>query len=881
MKIFKGLFVFFILFFPLLLRSDISDIEKGLKEIPSVSGLQPPDAYDKLVAKIRLKEQWNPAFKDIDCVKVVEDTKWENAQGLQSYIGEIVSSFFHPLNLSCCFGDTFDCQATLSIKATFRALSKKYKEGLLYTGAYVEGKIVLQTKSGFKIEESFTGNIEPPDELPIEVRQNLESYKNPQSAPFRKVLDAPGSLIEKLGRIYHKCFGTYALVAVAVIGDPFYGTPYNSLYPLLSEIGEPVSEVLLYLLRNSRWDFMQMQAATFLMEIKSLKAIPDIVHYCAQPMIINREDALKRLVKLVKESGGIEAVLNCLKEDDPRVRVTAVEVLARVGGDKAMEGLTLALKDESPEVREKAMYWISNFRMAKDIEPIIAILRNTYEREETRVMAAEALGQLGDPRARQYLEEVLQQNPSWQLNEAIREALEKIPIMPPSPEEIPNLVKRWRSAVEHDNTQAVGRISELLSKAGAPVVAHLLPIITNPKEDKKLRSSAFDILLKIKDERLIKPCVEIARDANENLQFREMAIQCLGNLKAREASDLLLSFLTDIKAPISLRATAASSLGKIGELRAIEALYFTLKLKSLSPPTEKSTWEYNPYWLSSGDLRFSSAKALVSIGEPALERIKDATTDEDVEVRVLIARALKERKEQWAKELLFSMGRDEDANIRIEAADGLIENKDSRGLDILLSVLKDENVSKTTKFYSLDLIEKWEKTTGAKFNDTRFVEPLMALLKGKSEENRYDFYKVLDILTEIGDPTAVKAIASLLKSDDKNIRSSAMGALFRMGALEQVIDELIYVSKNDEESSMRISALKCLSKLNNQTAINAIVDALKYDPDYGVRAEAASILGNLHSPYSVKPLAEYLISSREEFRREEVAWILKFTDRKA
>jgi HEAT repeat protein len=101
-----------------------------------------------------------------------------------------------------------------------------------------------------------------------------------------------------------------------------------------------------------------------------------------------------------------------------------------------------------------------------------------------------------------------------------------------------------------------------------------------------------------------------------------------------------------------------------------------------------------------------------------------------------------------------------------------------------------------------------------------------------------------------------------------------------MGPTEEIMNDLIYASKNDEDPDNRATALDCLAKLNNPTAINAIVDAYKYDPDAGVRSTAFSLLEKLKSPYSIKPLAEFLVSCQDALRRQEIASFLKWTDLK-
>jgi len=905
MKRIGAILLLLFLLFPLKLKGDIADIERELKDISPSTGSQPFDAYDKLLAKIRLREQWHPALKKVDIVKILEDVKWENVkwEKNRSYVtfSNIVSVFLGIPNLKIIVGEgPFDYDAVLKISASFRALSKKYNEGVLYTGAYVEGKISLETREGFKIEDDFRGDIEPPDELLIEVKQHIEDYKSPESAPFYKVLDVPGSFVDKFARIYYKCFGRYAMAIASFQGDPLTGAPYQSLSPLLEELGEQLFDPLVYLLKNSREESIQTRSAIALEETKLPKAIPYLLDYAAMPAI-TRGEVIDEIVKIVKEKGGIEVVINCLKSENPRIRGLSAEVLGKVGGDKAVEELISALKDENPDVRMTAVRWLGNLKDKRAVEPLIAVLKNKKEQEEIRVAAVEALELIADPRAREPLLDVLQQRPSFEIMDAIQKALQVVPVPTPPPEDIPSLIKRWHQAVEQRNYPERQKTEELLISAGSKVVDGFIPIITNKKEKKDVREAAFTLLLLLKDQdkRLIEPCIKIAKDKDDEPTIRQAAIHCLGKLKAKEATDLLLSFLTDVKQPLWLRAVSAFNFGKIGDARAIEPLYFALKLNPVSPPSEKKEKEaafyefpvftIPPTNYRSRDLQSSSAEALVFIGMPALERIKDALADENPQVRETMARALAESNEQWAKELLLSLAQDENTTIRLVAAGGLAKQNDARFLDVCLSVLNDEKAETVNKEWAVEIIVEWVEQTKSEFSDKRFVKPLLALMKqllnppATEEEREPDTYyidSILGLISRIKDPSVFKELASLLNDENKNVRRSALNAILEMGPTEEIMNDLIYTSQNDEDPDNRATALDCLAKLNNPTAINAIVDAYKYDPDAGVRSTAFSLLEKLKSPYSIKPLAEFLVSCQDALRRQEIASFLKWADLK-
>ncbi|MBC7330727.1 HEAT repeat domain-containing protein [bacterium] len=264
-----------------------------------------------------------------------------------------------------------------------------------------------------------------------------------------------------------------------------------------------------------------------------------------------------------------------------------------------------------------------------------------------------------------------------------------------------------------------------------------------------------------------------------------------------------------------------------------------------------------------------------------MDRIKNALSDDDPDGRQAMVNALAWKKDEAMKELLLSLKNDTNLVVKLAVARALIGYEDPQAFDIVISILKDKEVNHWQKREAILLIYTWKEKSKAKFKDKRFVEPLIELLK-EEERREEKLYTddLLGLLGETGDPSAVKFIAHQLYNRDENIRRRALHSLFEIGALKEVVNDLIYVTKNDESSSLRIIALKYLSKVNNAEAVNAIVDAVKYDPDDGVRMEAAEILVNLRSPYAVENLAKFLMSCKDEHLIKKIAWALKITDLK-
>jgi HEAT repeat protein len=87
-----------------------------------------------------------------------------------------------------------------------------------------------------------------------------------------------------------------------------------------------------------------------------------------------------------------------LKDEDPGVRGSAAEALGEIGDPRAVGPLINALKDKSLGVRAWGV----------------------------RVAATEALGKIGDPRAIEFLKELLTEKDSYSVGKEAQKALDEI-----------------------------------------------------------------------------------------------------------------------------------------------------------------------------------------------------------------------------------------------------------------------------------------------------------------------------------------------------------------------------------------------------------------------------------------------------------------------
>jgi hypothetical protein len=96
-------------------------------------------------------------------------------------------------------------------------------------------------------------------------------------------------------------------------------------------------------------------------------------------------------------SGVVEALREALKDEDPEVRQHALFALTQIGDPQALAALVEALKDQSWQVRAKAAYGLGVRGRQTGIDALVGALRDASW--QVREQAAWSLGLIGDARA--------------------------------------------------------------------------------------------------------------------------------------------------------------------------------------------------------------------------------------------------------------------------------------------------------------------------------------------------------------------------------------------------------------------------------------------------------------------------------------------------
>ena len=161
---------------------------------------------------------------------------------------------------------------------------------------------------------------------------------------------------------------------------------------------------------------VRKDAAEALGEIRDKKASEDLFH-------IARGADLGDFAPGEVGEEEIEALIEALKDEDPRIRKIVAETLGRIGDKKAVEPLIEALKDEDPEVRKFVAFQLAWVKDKKAVEPLIEALKD--KDPEVRINVADYLSMFGDERAIEPLIEALKdENPK--VRKDVAETLERL-----------------------------------------------------------------------------------------------------------------------------------------------------------------------------------------------------------------------------------------------------------------------------------------------------------------------------------------------------------------------------------------------------------------------------------------------------------------------
>ncbi len=393
-------------------------------------------------------------------------------------------------------------------------------------------------------------------------------------------------------------------------------------------------------------------------------------------LYLERPYLQERLLTLLRRRGHplryrpetFDALLQALRNENTDVLWAAAEALGELKDPRALEPLLEALRDANPEVRQAAAEALGEFNDPCTIEPLLQVLRDANS--DVRQAAARALHDLHFPRALEPLLHAL-----------------------------------------HD-------------------------------EDTAVRKSVVWALARSKDPYALEPLLQTLRD--DDVVVSWVAALALGEWKDLRVLDPLLQWLQDDDAYV--RFVAARALGQLKEPRAFEPLLHALHDKDAF-------------------VRSAVAGALGDLKNPrAVEPLMQAIRDEDGVARPAAAWALGELKDPRALEPLMQSLRDEDATVGRDVAMALGELRDPRAVEPLMQAIRDRR-----------WLVRWAAARAFRdFSDPRALEPLLHALHDEKAIVRQEAAWALG---ELKDSHALETLFQCLRDEDAPVRRAAAEAI--------------------------------------------------------------------------------------------------------
>lgn len=121
------------------------------------------------------------------------------------------------------------------------------------------------------------------------------------------------------------------------------------------------------------------------------------------------------------------------------------------------------------------------------------------------------------------------------------------------------------------------------------------------------------------------------------------------------------------------------------------------------------------------------------------------------------------------------------------------------------------------------------------------------------------------LLGEIGDTSAIPALAKFQQDEDKYLRSSALSALSKMGDKSLIFTLPDTINNKDENLTVRLSAVKALGKLGDISARPILIQTLSNEDEL-IRREAAFSLAEMKDSSSAPEIIKLLKDESETVR---------------
>ncbi len=292
----------------------------------------------------------------------------------------------------------------------------------------------------------------------------------------------------------------------------------------------------------------------------ALSALLDVLH--SKPWG-TRQDAALEVLKRMENTNATFTIRRLMDSKDDRIRLGGIKALRRLS--ETPEAFLKALQDSNWEVRQQAVFALSDIGRQDFLEPIAALLRD--EHYIVRSNAANALGRLRHPSASKHLIDALQDEESrvrsmaiWSIRHAEQfDAIDDMLAVLETETDKDSLLRCIRTLGEFRSIKAISGLLTRLQE-GCPAI----------------QSEVLCALGRIGGQDALETLVRFMESVNSELANKAAwSLAAMGE-PARAVLESLLSHPND-----NTRSLAVFALGRIGLAQTAESIYKALKDESV------------------------------------------------------------------------------------------------------------------------------------------------------------------------------------------------------------------------------------------------------------------------------------------------------------
>ncbi|MFA6241573.1 MAG: HEAT repeat domain-containing protein [Candidatus Hydrogenedentales bacterium] len=466
-----------------------------------------------------------------------------------------------------------------------------------------------------------------------------------------------------------------------------------------------------------------------------------------------------------KEPRYVTWIILALADEDDRVKAAAAEALGQVGDPKTIKHLIAALKNNTP-VCEAAAEALTKFPQDK-VMPILRIAASD-EDETVYSGAVAALERIDNPETLQLLVSLL-------------------PRVPLTDGEGDPLTAQLRAAFgKKDTTQALAALTEAGRSA-----------------DKAMRGGVAKVLCPNLEGN---PRGAIAEQPAENLCKAQETVALLKALSTdtdrnvRAVAVLALGGILSYRQQFSKQPTEDVCAALASSLRDTNRAIASMAATSLySVNWQPATPEDRAYYLTAqgkpaeaaalGNVAFEAlSRALTSDNEPAFQPPRN---------RRQPTRVVRQNPNEVAASTVAALG----------------QLNDARNIPVLIEALRsnDPNIA-------------WNAASAlGTLKEKSAIDALAEMAQHSSSDHRHS---AITALRDIGDARAVPAVVAALKDPERSVRNRAAETLGVLGDA-RAVPELLRVLEGDNVFAIRSAAAESLGKLKDPSAIAPLAEAFE------------------------------------------------------